>query len=99
MMSKQPLLKFRSFFKLIPMKLENLKPQIQLENRQYMADYSVRQNDETHMPRSLLNVLNMIPHNYRSIAYQWLMTEGMRQAAIARREFVKKYNKEKGTNF
>ena len=90
MMMKRSLPKFRSFVGPISLKLES---------RKFMADYSMRRQDETPMPRSLINVLNMVPKELQGQVYRWLMTEGMRKAAVARRDFVNKYNNKLGTNF
>jgi len=69
---------------------------IMLERRKYMALNSIRHNDETELPRSVNNFLNMVPPEHRTIVLKWIITKGMRQASVARRFVTQKYSKQYG---
>ena len=71
---------------------------IMLERRKYMALYSGRYDDETPLPKSVNNFLNMVPTQFRSSVLKWIMTEGMRKASNARRFITDQYNKKYGLN-
>lgn len=71
---------------------------IMLERRKYMALYSGRYDDETPLPKSVNNFLNMIPSQFRASVLKWIMTEGMRKASNARRFITDQYNKKYGLN-
>lgn len=71
-------------------------PSLLLERRRYMALHSSRYDDDTPLPRSVNNFLNVIPPKYRTNVFKWIMTEGMRKAAIARRLLANRYAKQYG---
>ncbi len=66
------------------------------EDRSYMATHSALYDAQPTLPRSVNNFLNMIPHDYQNSVLNWIMSEGLRQAAIARREFAKQLKDQKG---
>lgn len=63
------------------------------ENRKYMAAWSTRANDNTKLPMSVNNFLNMVPSKNRHQVLSWILSEGKRKASIARRFMTDEYNK------
>ena len=81
--------RFRSFIGAMP---------IMLERRKFMAQHSTRYKDETPLPQSVNNFLNMIPNQYRYSALKWIATEGLRKASLNRRLIAKKYSEKYATD-
>jgi hypothetical protein len=65
------------------------------EDRHYMALYSGRsgQGDEFDLPVAVTNFLNMVPPQVRPEVLTWIMTEGLRRAAVRRRRIAQDVSK------
>lgn len=71
------------------------KKRMLMEKRKYMAEFSAIKEHFT-LPTFVLNLANFINPVHQVYAIKWVLTEGLRQSLIARREFAKHLSKRYG---